>query len=590
MPTVELLTRRLTTLAPLTLNREAGTVEAILSTGAPVVRQGYTERLAVTADAVELAPHIPVLDAHRSGSIADVLGRVADVRFEAGRIVATLRISSPTALDAIARGDITGVSVGYAVAAWADARNPVSGTRTRTATRWRLVECSLVPLPADAGATLRSDPMPSETTTTEPATMTRAAVNQAIRQLGTRNGLPAAWSDALIDSDADIPTARNAALDALMERGANTPTIRTQAAVPGFTADPGHLAHRADAIAHRMAPGACPLTDASRPYAHHRVTDHARELLQLRGEPTAGLSPDQLLTRALHTGADFPGLLTGAGNRTLAAPYEAALSPIRVLFRDTTAPDFRARSRLTLSELPALLKVNEAGEIKYGTRAETAESYRLETYARIFSISRQALINDDLGAFGDFNRDAAAAAAETENALRASFLTQGAGNGPELSDGKRLFHADRGNVGAPAALSVASLSAGRLALRSQKSLDGKTPIGVTPAYLIVGPALETLAEQLLSTLAAPTPADVNPFSSGRLQLLVEPRLAGVGWYLFANPAQRPVFEQAHLTSAPGPQIASREGWDVLGVEFRVFLDYGAGALDWRGAYRNPGVA
>ena len=194
-----------------------------------------------------------------------------------------------------------------------------------------------------------------------------------------------------------------------------------------------------------------------------------------------------------------------------------------------------------------------------------------------------------MGAFSQFNRDAAAAAAETENALRAQFITQNGGAGPDMGDGKPLFHAGHGNLGTPAALSVASLAAGRLALRSQKSLDGKTPVNATPAFLVVGPALETLGEQLLATLAAATPADVNPFSGGRLQLLVEPRLTGKSWYLFATPGSRAVFEQAHLEAAPGPQVDSRLGWDVLGVDYRVYIDFGCGAIDWRGAYFNPGV-
>lgn len=588
--TAELLTRRLASLAPGTLDRAAGTVEAVLSTGAPVQRTGFVERLAVTPDAVEVAAHVPVLDAHRQGSIADVLGRVADVRFEPGRVVATLRITSPAALDAIERGDITGVSIGYRVATWAEVRGPANGERTKTATRWRLVEASLVPLPADPGATVRSD-MQTETTTIEPTepTISRAEINASIRQIATRNALPPAWADSLIDSEASVKKARKAALAAIVERGVST-TIRTQQAAPGLgTADPAHIEHRAEALAHRMAPGVVPLTDASRPYAHTPIRDHARDLLQLRGESVAGLSPDQLLTRAMHTISDFPGLLASAGNRTLNAPYQAALSPIRALFREATAVDFRPKIRLWLSELPMLALVNETGEIKYGSRGESRESYSLQTFARLFSISRQALINDDLGAFSDFGRDAAAAAAETENNLRAVFLTQGGGNGPLMEDGNTLFHASHGNLGAAAALSVASLSAARLALRSQKSLDGKTPIGVTPVYLVVGPALETVGEQLLSTLAAVTVGEVNPFGGGRLNLLVEPRLSGKAWYLFADPGQRPVFEQAHLAAAPGPQMASREGWDVLGVEFRVYLDYGAGCLDWRGAYRNPGA-
>jgi hypothetical protein len=95
-----LLTRR-ASFAPNTFDRAAGTVEAILSTGAPVQRAGYVERLAVTPEAVEVAPRLPVLDAHRQDSIDRVLGRVDTVRFESGRMIGTLRISSAAALDAI---------------------------------------------------------------------------------------------------------------------------------------------------------------------------------------------------------------------------------------------------------------------------------------------------------------------------------------------------------------------------------------------------------------------------------------------------------------------------------------------------------
>lgn len=588
----ELLTRQFS-LAPGTLNKEAGTVDAILSTGAPVQRTGYTERLAVTPEAVEIGRHVPVLDAHRQGSIRDVLGRVDGIRFEPGRVVGTLRISSASALAAVERGDVTGVSMGYRVGQWAESQ--AGGTRTKTATRWSLSEVSLVPLPADPGAFLRSDPMSEATETTAEVnsdtgaatTITRAAINQNIRQLAKKNGLASLWADGLIDREATVETAREAALDAVRARGA-APAIRTaQADWMGGDGE-SDLKARSKALAHRLDPSV-KLSEKAKPFLHHTMRDHAREMLQRNGVSTSGLSPDQLFTRAItHTVSDFPGLLSSVGNRILAAPYQAALSPLRALFRERTSADFRPMIRLWLSEFPQLLRVNETGEIKYGSRGESKESYKLETYARLFSISRQALINDDLGAFGDMTRDMAAAAAESENTLRAAFITLGGGNGPDMADGLPLFHAKHGNLVAPAALSVPSLSAAREALRYQKSLDNKTPINATPAFLLVGPALETQAEQLLSTLASVAVDQVNPFS-GRLTLLVEPRLTGKSWYLFADPASRPVLEQAHLAAAPGPQMASKEGWDVLGVEFRVYLDFGCGILDFRGAVRNAGA-
>jgi Uncharacterized protein conserved in bacteria (DUF2213) len=119
MPPEPLLTRSLA-LAPETLNREARTVEAVLTTGAAVRRAGFTERLAVGPEHVEVAPHIPLLDGHRSGSIRDVLGRVSNVRFEGGRMLATLHLTSDEAFAAVERGDIRGVSIGYTVSDWSD--------------------------------------------------------------------------------------------------------------------------------------------------------------------------------------------------------------------------------------------------------------------------------------------------------------------------------------------------------------------------------------------------------------------------------------------------------------------------------------
>ena len=113
-------------------------------------------------------------------------------------------------------------------------------------------------------------------------------------------------------------------------------------------------------------------------------------------------------------------------------------------------------------------------------------------------------------------------------------------------------------------------------------------MNVVPRFLVVSPARETAAEKLLTSIQANTTADVNPFG-GKLSLIVEPRLTGNGWFIFGDPSSAPVLEYAYLSSAQGPQLSSRDGWDVLGREFRITLDFGAGATDHRGAYRNAGA-
>jgi phage major head subunit gpT-like protein len=243
------------------------------------------------------------------------------------------------------------------------------------------------------------------------------------------------------------------------------------------------------------------------------------------------MGQDEMFRAAMHTTSDFPELLTGAGNRVLSNAYRRAESPLKTLARQRTMADFRATTILKVGEMGTLKKVSESGEITATTMAEAKEGYSLSTFGRMFSLSRQALINDDLGAFARWGEIMGQAAAETEAEQLLALLTANAGGGVKLSDGVNLFHASHGNLaGAGAAPSEATLSAARLALRLQKGLDGATPVNVVPKFILCGPALETTVEKLLATINPAASDDVNPFS-GKLSLLVEPRITGNGWWV-----------------------------------------------------------
>lgn len=139
-------------------------------------------------------------------------------------------------------------------------------------------------------------------------------------------------------------------------------------------------------------------------------------------------------------------------------------------------------------------------------------------------------MNDDLGAFADLARRMGQAAAETEARILVTLLEAGSCNGPTMSDGKTLFHADHGNkAGTGAAISDATLSAARLALRTQKGIEDRT-IRVTPRNLLVPPALETTAEKWSSLAArmrsrAASTSDLRATKAARGASLV----FGMGW-------------------------------------------------------------
>ena len=592
----ETLTRAALAFSPESLNRDTGTVDATLSTGAPVQRSGFIERLAVGRENVTLADRIPVLDSHRQGSIADVLGRVVDVRFEAGRIDATLRISNPATLDAIERGDLTGISIGYRVEKWTDAAPSPGSARTRTATKWHLLEASLVPIPADPSAFIRSEAtMPAQVAAAEdtqqqqqPQIETRAAVNAQIRSLAETANLDAAWANAQIDAEADIHAARAAAFEAMQQRQQQTGVTSIRAHVLHDNTDPTVIVQRqAEALAQRM--GGPAASDAARQFVGFGFVDFARDALQRAGERTERMTSESLMQRAMLTTSDFPTILEQSSNRVVMNAYAAAESPLKQLATRREVSDLRDVSVLKMGEASDLLEVTEGGEVKSGVIGEGSESYPILTFGRDWTLSRKLLINDSLNVFGAAMQNIGRTAAKTEAKALVALLQQANGAGPVLSDGKRLFHADHGNLAAGGTLNLLNLKAGRLALRSQKDIDGVTPVGVTPRYLVVGPELETDGEQILASLAATKAEDVNVFS-GKLELLVEPRIEDSSWYLFGSKASAPVLEIANYAGAPGPKVIPfGEHAAVLGRTYRVIYDFGVGVVDHRGVFRNAGA-
>jgi len=587
----------------LSVDQDRRVVSVSLSSETPVMRFGEAEVLSHDAGAVDLTRTeggLPLLFNHNRDQ---PLGIVERVRIERRRLVGDLRFGT-SALAAevysdVVAGILTRISIGYTPMA----TEGIDGGYL--VKRWQLFEASVVTVPADptvgvgrsAGPELKGRSlMDKEVETLDrtasderaPNVTHRASVEAEIRSLAQLARLPE-LADDMIRRGVDVPAARRELLNRMAAEDERIPT--RSAHVPlGFVsveaATAGGVETRelmAEAIAYRFG-GIAPR--AGNPYLSVRVAELARELLELRGISARRLTPVQVIERA-HGVSDFPELLAGAGNRILRAAYEAAPAGIRQIARQATAVDFRAKQTLMLGEAPELKKVNENGEFTRGTIAEAAESYSLSTYGRIFGISRQALVNDDLGAFADLTRRFARSAMEVEAKLLVTLVT----SNPTMADGVAVFHANHGNLAASGgAISTTTLGPARSAMRLQKGLDGSTPINATPRYLVVPAALETAAEQVLSTIYAATVATANPFT-GRLDLVVDPRLDAVStsaWYVFADPAVVDTIEYSYLESEQGPVLQTRAGFDVDGLEVKCRLDFGCGFLDHRGAYKNPG--
>lgn len=620
----QLIIRRVpVALEPNSYDAATRTVTAVISTGAAVSRydfQGeFDEALAISPEAVDLSRAIggPVLDNHQRSGSENVLGVIQEIWIDGKRLLAKLKFSGRSevagVLQDIADGVIRNVSTGYTVERFEETKAK-NGRRTKTATRWTPREVSVVAIGADPGAAIRSDDMTTPAATVTPPQnvpaippvvtpeadiATRAETNTAIRSIARLSGLNQAWIDGQIDAEATEDQARAAAFAAMQARSSGTDAIRNaHVEVGNDYTDPEIRARTiGEALYARVTPSH-QLSEPARPYAGMSMLDIARDCLRVRSIPITGLAATVIIERALHSTSDFPAILGDATGRTLRAAYTAAPSGLKRVARQTTARDFKDRHRIQLGEAPRLERVNEHGEFKSGTIGEGKETYRVATYGKIFGLTRQAIVNDDLRAFDDVPRKLGQAAAATEAQLLADLILANNGNGPTMSDNNPLFHSSHknkatgGDVGtftgvSPPAFDVL-VAAGRLALRKQVGLSGEL-IAVSPKFILVPSDLETAVEKGLAPITATKSEDYNPFS-GKLEMVVEPRLtSATRWYVAADPAEVDGLEYAYLEGTPGPQITTKAGFNVDGIEIKVALDFGAGFVDWRSWWMNPGA-
>jgi len=334
---------------------------------------------------------------------------------------------------------------------------------------------------------------------------------------------------------------------------------------------------------------------SSNPYRGDRLLDTARASLQRAGVSVSGMTPMEVVAAAFTQGtSDFPVLLENAMHKTLQAAYATAALTWNRFCATGSVSDFRAHNRYRTGSFGSLDAVNELGEfvnksIPDGEKA----SITAGTKGNIINLSRTAIINDDLGAFVGLSNMLGRAAARTVEADVYALLALNSGAGPTMGDGKALFHADHGNITTGAAITMAALDLDRVAMASQKDVSGNDYLDLRPAVLLVPIGLGGTARSI-------NDAQYDPDTANKLQkpnivnglfrdIVDTPRMTGTRRYLFADPSEAPVLEVAFLDGNQNPYLELQNGFDVDGARYKVRLDYGVGAIDYRGAVTNAGA-
>lgn len=330
---------------------------------------------------------------------------------------------------------------------------------------------------------------------------------------------------------------------------------------------------------------------------------------RFRGTLLRPVEAYEIIRRAWHSTGDFPGLFENALNKSLLARYQVAMPTYRQIAIERPFQDFRPHPQLRTGDFPQPQLVTETGEIKFGTFGESKEIVSVLPYGIAIGISRQMMVNDDLGAIDEVLGTTGTGILRFENTTFFNMLLLNSGAGPVLNqDGKNVFTFGAITVPPAAAIghnnyadtfahlsnapSVTTLSAGRAALRGMKSIDGQF-LNVNPTILLVGATNQTAAEQLVTSITPALVGSVNPFQ-GKLQATTEAQIppngaTGEPWYLFADPQVLPCFVYGFLAGSGGPRVRTDEPFGVQGVRVSLEHDFGVGAIDYRGAYRNIGL-
>lgn len=554
-----------------------------------------------------------------------VVGHIEKVWLEDNRGKALVRFDtdeqSETIFQKVQSGTLQGVSVGYAINRYEVLEDEdTKSTNGRfngpayVVTDWEPLEISIVSVPADptVGVGRSAEEIHTSIDTQEDNTrmdqeknlevqevksapvetgLTQADLQKAMEQERKRTSEITAMfrdfdvegADEVIVLGKSVEEAREMVMDQLRARNKGVSVTMGEAEFDKFRAA------AQDAVL--MAAG-IPVADAA-PGAQelrgYSMVEMARESLRRESGSTVNFGDNMELARAaINSTSTFPAIMSNLANKSVMVGFNEAETTYQIWAGKGSNRDFKEAARVALSEAGTLELVPEGGQFKQDSFGEASARTKVATYGKLFSLTRQAIINDDLGLFSKIATKYGSAAKRLVNKMVYAQLT---GN-VKMQDNVALFDTKHGNVaGTGEALSVKAIAKAITAMRRQKGITGEATLNITPKYLVVPPELEMTAYQIVNSTAAVDGVNsgvANPYK-GRFIVVADAELTDPdAWYLVADATQHDTIEVTYLNGVETPRLETRQGFDVDGIEYKVAFDCGVSALDFRGLYKNAG--
>ncbi|OAB35618.1 peptidase [Paenibacillus macquariensis subsp. macquariensis] len=627
-----------------TINEEERTVELSFSSEAPYERYFGDEILSHDPGALDLSRLNEVgvlLFAHgRDANYGRMpIGVIKSVWVDEGQRKARALVQfdddddSDKVFQKVKKGIIKGVSVGYSVSSWEEVKAGKTSSNGRhmgpayVALKWQPFEISIEPTPADpsvgVGRSHSNNESGDEGMNGLKMIALAAQGLMHAPDTGAGAGGERGVTPPIPDNTAEIQRqaaagerarvteintlCRNFGMDAspFIEDGSEVSKVKDsilQKQIEDKKPHPSGIqvgaedvdkfrAAASDALLIRAGRGVSKPAAGASELRGLRLRDLAVECLQRAGESGAHLLRDEdLLRRALSPDSTFQGIISNAANKTLSQSYQEAPTTFQYWTGKGSNSDFKAAEHYRISEAGSLELTPQNGAIPYDTAMKDEKVRKsVLTYSKRWGFTREAFINDDLSMLSRVPASYVIAAKRGINSLVYKMLA----SNPLIFDGEALFGVTHKNLGTPGSINTTSMSEARVMMRTQKDQRGIATLNIAPKYLLAPAALETNAAQYLRSEADPNGAHsgiANVFRNS-YDIIVDAELdqySADAWYLAADANIADTIEVTYLRGQEEPTLETDISFDRLGMDFRIYMDYGVTILDSRGLFKNGG--
>lgn len=638
----------------------------------PVMVWGEKEVLSHHADDVDLQPIREVgaiLINHNSSMIAGAPTNVwIDEASRKGRM--TMRFGSTETAkrakqEVLVDKTLRGVSVGFTVQEWVFLKDEnqkyreISGPAW-VATKWRVLEASLTPIPADPSVGINRNSEQEKNNmkkTAEQIEAERLEKEKADREAGNEGiepGKPAAVPAAEPKPETRevmSEVERSAAIVSVCAKHGIDPLphIRSGESLDKVYGKILNEVTPKGSTVETMRDGRDSFRDAAEEALQLRLGSISRAQCKNGGETMAGYSLLELARECLRRAgmstkgdklsiaaralagprmdgstldafiqrkeditagtSDFPLLLAAAVGKSLQAAYAAVPTHYKNWCAIGNVPDFKEVQRIEVSEIGELSLIPELSPYTSAKFKDRKETNRVYTYGKIFGLSRQAVINDDLDGFMRIPMAFARSAARMPQILAIKKLLE---NPTLVQDDVAVFAAGHSNLltGSGYALDTLAHAEGGLKLARGYLGKQRAPVhadnadeapylNLLPRVMLVNADDEFIAAQAVGSAGALQVSNsgvINPINQWGVKVIADQNIANTGWsgtatnwFLFADPAEAPVIEVVFLNGQQAPFMEEDDQTNVDGRFWKVRLDVGANAIGFRGAVKIAGA-